>query len=423
MSDPTKKDPAATTQTEPRRRFGGRLRTMGPGLIVMAAFMGPGSVTTASVAGASYGFVVLWSVVFATVATIILQEMTARLGIVSRMGLGDALRRAFANPVWKVVVVLLVILAIAVGGFSFETGNVTGASQGLTIVTGIPDTVTALIAGVVVFVLLFIGRYKIIERTLVVLVALMSAVFLITAVIVKPDLGALLRGLVVPTVPAGSLIVLVGLIGSTVVPYNLFLHSASVQEKWPESMPTRQALSESRTDTAVSISLGGLITVAILATGASAFFARGDTVEDAVDMARQLEPILGSGAEFLFGLGFMAAGLTSAITAPLGAAYAVCGVLGWGRDLRSWRFRAVWMTVVVVGTLFTILGTKPVAVILITQYAAGLTLPVLAVFLIIVMNRREFLREHINGTLPNVLGVLVVLGVVVLGALQLLGIA
>ncbi|MQA01371.1 MAG: divalent metal cation transporter [Streptosporangiales bacterium] len=417
MSEPTEKT-SQDVAPPPRSRW----KTLGPGLIVMAAFMGPGSVTTASVAGANFGFVVLWSVVFATVATIILQEMTARLGIVSRLGLGDALRQAFANPVWKAIAAVLVLLAIAVGGFSFETGNVTGASQGLTILTGIPSQVTAVVAGIIVFALLFIGRYKIVERTLVVLVALMSVVFLLTAVLVRPDVGEMLRGLVVPSVPAGSLITLVGLIGSTVVPYNLFLHSASVQEKWPTTVPTKQALSESRVDTSVSITLGGLITAAILATGAAAFFQHGDTVEDAVDMARQLEPTLGTAAEFLFGLGFMAAGLTSAITAPLGAAYALTGVLGWGRDMRSWRFRAVWMTVVAVGTLFAVLGTAPIAVILITQYAAGLTLPVLAIFLIIVMNRRAMLREHTNGVLANVLGVIVVAGVVTLGILQLFGI-
>lgn len=154
-----------------------RLKQLGPGLIVMAAFMGPGSVTTASVAGADYGFVVLWSVVFATVATIILQEMAARLGIVSREGLGEALRTTFRHPVVKVLMAVLVLLAIGVGGFSFATGNVTGSSQGMTILTGLPREATIVITYVVVFVLLFIGRYKILERVLIGLVIVMSVTF------------------------------------------------------------------------------------------------------------------------------------------------------------------------------------------------------------------------------------------------------
>lgn len=399
-----------------------RLKNLGPGLIVMAAFMGPGSVTTASVAGADYGFVVLWSVVFATVATIILQEMAARLGIVSREGLGEALRTTFRHPLVKFLMALLVLLAIGVGGFSFSTGNVTGSSQGLTIITGIPREVTILMTYVVVAVLLFIGRYKVLERVLIGLVILMSLTFLATAVMVQPNVADMLKGLVVPSIPAGSLITLIGLIGSAVVPYNLFLHSSSVQEKWPSSVPTDRALAEARTDTWFSITVGGVITAAILATGAAAFFGSGESIEDAVDMASQLEPVLGAAAEYFFGLGFMAAGLTSAITAPLAAAYATNGVLGWGQNLKSWKFRAVWMVVLTGGAILALANADPVALILVTQYAAGLSLPVLAIFLIVVMNRRDMLGGYVNGPVSNVLGVLVVVGVSVLGGLQIFGV-
>lgn len=401
--------------------IGSRFKTLGPGLIVMAAFMGPGSVTTASVAGADYGFVVLWSVVFATVATIILQEMSARLGIVSRQGLGEALRSTFTHPLIKYPVIVLVILAIGVGGFSFATGNVTGSSQGMTILTGIPYEITIVVTVIIVAALLFMGRYKILERVLVTLVIVMSVTFLVTAIIVQPDVGEILKGLVVPSVPAGSLITLIGLIGSAVVPYNLFLHATTVQRKWPESIPTARALSESRFDTSVSISIGGLITAAIMATAASAFYTRGAGIDNAVEMSQQLEPVLGPAAESFFGLGFMAAGLTSAITAPLAAAYAVSGVLGWSNDPRGWRFRSLWMIVLAGGMIMAMTGVEPVSLIIVTQYAAGLSLPVLAVFLIVVMNRKKTLGKFTNGVLSNVLGALVVLGVAVLGALQILG--
>ncbi|KUG51487.1 hypothetical protein AVL62_09085 [Serinicoccus chungangensis] len=269
--------------------------------------------------------------------------------------------------------------------------------------------------------LLWFGRYKVIERVLVVLVMLMSITFLATAVIVRPDIGEMLRGLVVPSVPSGSLIVLIGLIGSAVVPYNLFLHSRSVQEQWPSSVPTTRALAEARTDTWFSITLGGLITVAILATGAAAFFGTGQSIENAADMAQQLEPTVGSAAEILFGLGFFGAGFTSAITAPLAAAIAVSGVLGWGRDMTDMRFRAVWIIVLLGGALMAYFSADPVALIIATQYAAGLSLPVLALFLIIVMNRKDILGRHVNTLTANILGGLVVAGVSILGVLQIFG--
>lgn len=426
-STPTGSDsaePASTTTAADagdRGTFGQRLKKLGPGLIVMAAFMGPGSVTTASVAGADYGFVVLWSVVFATVATIILQEMAARLGVVGRQDLGESLRTTFQNPVVKAFLIGLTLLAIGVGGFSFATGNVTGSSQGISILTGIDSRIAIVITFLAVATLLWFGRYKVIERVLVALVALMSITFLATAVLVQPDVGEMLRGLVVPSVPSGSLIVLIGLIGSAVVPYNLFLHSRSVQEQWPASVPTKRALAEARTDTWFSISVGGLVTAAILATGAAAFFGSERNIENAVDMAQQLEPTLGTAAEVLFGLGFFGAGFTSAITAPFAAAIAVAGVLGWGRDMKDVRFRAVWLTVLLGGALMAYFSADPVALIIATQYAAGLSLPVLAIFLLIVMNRRDILGRHTNTKTANILGGLVVAGVGALGVLQIFG--
>ncbi|MCA1849123.1 MAG: Nramp family divalent metal transporter, partial [Actinobacteria bacterium] len=273
------------------------------------------------------------------------------------------------------------------------------------------------IVGIAAFALLLSGAYKVIERVLVALVIVMSVVFILTAIIViRPaDVGNILAGAFVPSIPDGALITVVALIGTTVVPYNLFLHASSVQEKWPESVPTREALIESRSDTTISIVLGGIITVAILATGAAAFFGTGTEITDAGQMAEQLEPLLGAYAKYFFAIGILAAGVTSAITAPLAAAYATSGALGWERNLRGWKFRAVWMLVLVVGTVLAALGTNPVAAIVFAQAANGVLLPFVAVFLLFVMNRSDLLGEYRNGTVANVLGGIIVLFAAVLG--------
>jgi manganese transport protein len=291
---------------------------------VTAAFIGPGTVTTASVAGASTGYAVLWAIVFSIFATIVLQEMSARLGVVSREGLGEALRTTFDNPAIKFGAMVLVVAAIAFGNAAFETGNITGAALGLESLSGISPRIWAVLVGIVAFALLASGAYKIIERVLVVLVIVMSVVFIVTAIIViRPaDIGNILAGAIVPRIPEGALITVVALIGTTVVPYNLFLHASSVQEKWPESVPTREALTESRLDTTISIVLGGIITVAVLSTGAAAFYGTGTEIVDAGQMAEQLEPLLGAFAKYFFAIGILSAGVTSAITAPLAAAYA-----------------------------------------------------------------------------------------------------
>jgi len=393
-------------------------KRFGPGLLVTAAFIGPGTITTATAAGAGFGLALLWVLLFSVAATIVLQEMSARLGLVSRKGLGEALRTSFADPLVRTLVVVLVVGAIAFGNAAFQTGNIIGAAMGLEVLSGVPRPIWALIVGAAAFVLLGTGTYRIIERLLIVLVAVMSVVFVLTGVMVRPDLTGIVKGMFMPGIPAGSLTMIIALIGTTVVPYNLFLHAAAVREKWPASLPLSQSLRESRVDTVIAVALGGLITLAIVVT-AAAFFQQGTTVENAAMMAEQLEPLLGPVAKYFFAAGLFAAGLTSAVTAPLAAAYASAGALGFEPTLRSWKFRIVWVIVVVAGTVFAAIGKSPVAAIIFAQAANGLILPVIAVFLLVVVNRRKLLGQYTNGVPANVLGAAVVLTAAALGVYKL----
>ncbi len=394
-------------------------RRFGPGLIVTAAFVGPGTITTATKAGASFGFALVWVLGFAVIAAIVLQEMSARIGLVTRAGLGEALRHSFAGRWSRALMIVLVVGAIAVGNAAFEVGNITGAAMGAEALVDWPRWVWALIIGSIAFGLLAVGGYRTVERVLVGLVAAMSVLFVVTMLITRPDWGALLSAAARPSMPPGSALLAIALIGTTVVPYNLFLHASVVSQKWHDSLPLPSALWRSRVDTAVSIALGGSMTLAIVIT-ASVAFDRGATVVDARSMALQLEPLLGSAARYCFSAGLLVAGITSAITAPLAAAYATAGVLGWPVDTRDWRLRFVWAGILVTGTLFAATGTKPVAAIVFAQAINGMILPVLAIFLLVAVNRSDLLGEHRNRWASNLLGVLVVVGAGALGTWNLL---
>ena len=392
------------------------LRNFGPGLLVAAAFIGPGTIVTASRAGAGYGTALLWAVVFSAVATAVLQEMAARVGLVTRKGLSEAIRESFSKPVLRFLSLGLVAVAITLGNAAYETGNLLGASLGLEILSGVSPRFWAVAIAVAAVALLLSGAYRMIQRVLIGLVVLMSFVFLVTAILVEPSLAELGRGLV-PSVPDGSILTIVALIGTTVVPYNLFLHASTVQEKWPADMKTDEALAQSRLDTALAVGLGGLVTVAIL-VNATAF----DDASSLSAIASQLEPVLGDWAGAFFGVGLFAAGLTSSITAPLAAGYAMSGVLGWERDLKSPGFRAVVAFVVLTGLVLALIGGSPTESIVIAQAANGLLLPFIAIFLIVVVNDRALMGEFRNRPLQNLLGVLVVLVVTGLGLYQLLGV-
>jgi manganese transport protein len=396
-----------------------RWRGIGPGAVVAAAFIGPGTVTTATLAGANYGYTLLWALTFSIIATLVLQEMSARLGVVTGAGLGEAVRSRFGSGLPRLVAMLLIVSAIAIGNAAYEAGNLLGATLGMRGVLGGSASLWVPMFAGVAFVLLWSGRYAAIERVLVAMVVLMSIVFVATAVMLAPPIRELLGGLLVPSlgVDTRSLLVALGLVGTTVVPYNLFLHASAVSERWSGAHNLRVA----RLDLTMAILLGGAISIAIVVTAAGALGGR--EITSASEMAGQLEPLLGSWARTFFTLGLFAAGMTSAITAPLAASYAVAGVFGWRRNLRDWRLRLVWGGVLLAGVPFAIAGTRPtiplgfgeVSVIMFAQIANGILLPAIAIFLLIAVNDRLRLGRHVNGGLQNVIAGIVVLLTIALG--------
>ena len=389
---------------------------LGPGTVVAAAFIGPGTLTTATVAGVSYGNTLLWALVFSTLATIVLQEMAARLGVIGGLGLGEAIRQRFERKLVRYASAALVIGAIVLGNAAYQTGNLLGGALGIAQLVGGSRSVWGSLLGLAAFVLLWSGRYRWIERVLVAMVAIMGAVFFATAIAVRADPASLARGLV-PTEFADpdAMLVALGLVGTTVVPYNLFLHASAVRERWRGEAD----LVTARVDTVLSVTLGGLISIAVLLT-AAALPAGLTRVGGAADMARALEPLLGRWAGAFFAVGLLAAGFSSAITAPLAAAYATCGVMGWSSDLRGRAARGVWVLVLAAGVLFSALAVRPIPAIIFAQVANGLLLPIIAGFLLYVANDRRLLGGRANGAASNLAGAAVVVLAMVIGLRSLL---
>jgi Mn2+/Fe2+ NRAMP family transporter len=391
-----------------------RLKSVGPGAMVAAAFIGPGTVTTATIAGASYGYTLLWAIIFSILATYLLQEMSARLGVIGKMGIGEAIRQKVNHRIFKVFAFTLVFGAIFVGNAAYEAGNITGAVLGFENyfdASGYIVNPLILLIGIIAFALLFSGRYKLIERSLIIMVSVMGFVFLLSAIMLKPDMMSILKGCFTPELPRGGLIMVVGLIGTTVVPYNLFLHASSVKQRWsgPEDLKI------SKWGTLISVILGGLITMSILITSAIAFEGQNKVVNGAADLAEQLTPLLGDWSGLFIAFGFLAAGLSSAVTAPLAAGYATSELMDWKGGLKGRNFRFIWIAVLLIGIVFSSLGIRPTSVILFAQVANGLLLPIIATFVLWIMNDKQIMGEYVNSKLTNSLGILVILVTVVLG--------
>ncbi|MFQ6108226.1 MAG: Nramp family divalent metal transporter [Candidatus Aminicenantales bacterium] len=384
--------------------------SFGPGFLVTAAFIGPGTVTTCSMAGARFGYSLIYALVFATATTIILQEMTGRLSLASRHDMAQALREFPQNSLVRMFFILLTLSSITFGCAAYEAGNIIGGSLGLEMVSSVPQKFWVALISLVAIFILSRRKYKLIEKFLIFLVFLMSLSFLTTLVIVKPDIISILKGFV-PSFPQNSLYLVLALVGTTVVPYNLFLHSSAVKQKWSQ----KSHLGEVKRDLLFSICLGGVISASIVIASAVAFHESGMSLEKGGQLAQQLKPLFGPFTNFLFGMGFFAAGMSSALTAPYAAAFASSGVLGWKGGHEAKGFKGVWLGVILVGFIVSLLDFSPLGVIVFAQVANGLVLPVASVFLLVILNNRRRMGDLANNWKQNLVGALIILVVSFLG--------
>ncbi len=341
--------------------------------VIAGAFIGPGTVVTAASAGAGHGLSLLWAVVFSAATCFLLQEAAARLSVASGRDLAATLRdRTIAGPAAGALLVL-VVAAVVVGCAAYEAGNILGAVLGASSLLSVPQPVLTVSIGALAGGLLWLGRPTTVARALGAIVAVMGIAFTVTAIGLAPELREVVYGACVPSLPAGSMVLVVALIGTTVVPYNLFLGS---------SLAVGQDEDDTRFGLAVAIGLGGLVTAAIVVVGSSV---EGAFSVDGV--AEVLTRRLGQWAESLFAVGLCAAGLSSAVTAPLAAALTVRGACDADRwRVAGWRFRLVWASVLLTGLVFGLLGVRPVPAIVLAQALNGVMLPVVAIVVLLAVN-------------------------------------
>jgi NRAMP (natural resistance-associated macrophage protein)-like metal ion transporter len=375
----------------------------GPSTLIAAAFIGPGTLTTCTIVGVQTSYELLWAMLFAIFATVTLQEMSARLGFATESGLGEAFNRQFSSGISRYLVFFLVIGAILVGNAAYEAGNISGGVLGFDLMIG-EHPIYPVIIGLFCFLLMFFGGYKQIEKILIALVILMSICFLITAIMVQPDFGAILKGFV-PKMPTdGNFLLIAAVIGTTVVPYNLFLHASVIAK----SKQPNTSLRDIRIENTISILLGGLISILIIITAAGSSEAVTE-VKTAKDLAIQLQPLFGQSAKWFMGIGLAAAGISSALTAPLAAAYAAQGLFGWSKEESNVKFRAVWMAILAIGVLVAVTDVPRVMVIKFAQITNAILLPFIATYLLYISNAKKISGEYTNGWLANLAGAFVII--------------
>lgn len=285
-----------------KKTFMQKLKNMGPAAIITSAFIGPGTITTATLVGVKFQYALLWAVVFSGIALIVLMEMSSRIAIASHKNVIDAaIALKPESRGWRLFVQIFVGLAVGISCFAFQSGNEIGASAGLQDITGMPQWVSALIIGVIALIAALASN-KVLETIMQVFVSVMGVLFLVTAIAVAPNLGQVVTGLV-PVVPEGGLMNTMALIGTTLIGMNLILHSITSQGKYTSI----EELPDARFDIRFNIIIGIIITASILITSGTVLYGTGTSVNGALTFTKSLEPVLGSWARVVGDIGLLAA--------------------------------------------------------------------------------------------------------------------
>lgn len=389
-----------------------KIKNLGPGIIITSAFIGPGTVTICTLAGINYGYSLIWCIIFSIIATCYLQEVSSRLGIISRKGLSEVLTD-IDNTFIRRIIISIIFLSLFIGNAAYESGNISGTVMGLETFLGSIEisflsysiNFTPIAIGVLLALIIGNGSYKVFEKVLVLLVFTMSVTFVLVAITSTPNIKDLLGGLR-PNVTETNFIYVVGLIGTTVVPYNLFLHSYVAKNKWVRAKDYKSSVF----DTVISIVIGGIISLSIIITAASSQISiNQNEIKNAVDLGNQLSPTLGSFSKYFISIGLFCAGITSSITAPIATSYALSGIFNYKAEWSDKIFKRVAYIVISIGVVFSSVNYNPILVIKLAQFVNGLFLPFIAIFLIWSVNKRNIMGKYVNSKFYNLLGILIVL--------------
>jgi len=375
------------------------LAVIGPGIITANVDNDAGGITTYSLAGARYGTGLLWTLIPITLALIVVQEMSARMGAVTGKGLADLIRENYG-----VKLTFYLMLTLLLANYGNTVSEFAGIAASLELF-GVSKFVSVPIAAVAIWVLIVRGTYRIVERIFLV-ACVLYFVYPISAFLTHPPWGHVLKATIVPeTVQfnAGYVGMLIGLVGTTIAPWMQFYLQSSVVEKGIR----KDRYWISRWDVIVGCIVTDVIAFFIIVACAYTLHSRGIAINDAADAARSLEPLAGRYASALFAVGLLNASLFSAAILPLATVYYVCEAFGWeaGVDKKygeAKAFYGIYTAMIALGAAVVLLPGFPlIQTMFISQVANGVALPFVLVFMLLLVNRRKLMGESVNGPFFN----------------------
>jgi manganese transport protein len=387
----------------------------GPAVIASIAYMDPGNFATNIQAGAKYGYALLWVVVVANVIAMLFQALSAKLGIVTGKSLPAQCRDHFPRPV-----VITMWLASEVAAMATDLAEFLGGAIGLSLLFGLPLFPSLVITGIATYAVLLLGQrgFRPIEVVIGVFVAVIGVCYAIELVISPPDWGAFAVGSVVPDlVDAGGITLAVGIVGATVMPHAIYLHSALTQNRVPAANDheRRRILRYSNTEVLVALGFAGLVNMAMITMAASAFHAGHQDVAEIETAYTTLVPLLGVAAGAVFMASLLASGLSSSVVGTMAGQVIMQDFVHFRTPLWLRRLITMIPAFVVVG-----LGANATDSLVISQVMLSLALPVPMIALLILTGRRDVMGDFVNSRLTHIAAIAACAVVLALNGLLLL---
>ena len=372
---------------------------LGPAFIACVAYIDPGNYATNIQGGSVFGYKLLWVIVLANLMAILLQTMSAKLGLATGHNLAELCRLQFRKPA-----VYAMWAVSEVGAMATDLAEFLGASIGLNLLFGIPLLYAALITGVVTYLILLLERhgFRPLEAVITVLVGTIAVCYIFETFFSRPDWGQVAFHAVTPWEGnTSSILFSVGIIGATVMPHVIYLHSSLTQRRIvPRSeQEARRIFRWSIPDVVIAMGLAGLVNMAMLYMAASTFFAHGDhNVADITTAYQTLTPLLGGAASFIFALSLLASGLSSSTVGTMAGQTIMQGFVGF--SIPIWIRRLVTMLPAIIVIL---LGLDPTTTLVVSQVVLSFVLPLPVITLIYFTSRRDIMGILVNKKLTTVL--------------------
>jgi len=384
---------------------------VGPGIITANLDNDAGGITTYSLAGAIYGYRLLWTVIPVALALFVVQEMSSRLGVVTGKGLADLMREQFG-----VKAIFYLMVALLLTNWGNTMAEFAGLAAALEIIH-VPRLVSVPIGAVFVWWLVTWGTYRAVEKAFLMASAFYVA-YVISGIMAKPDWGNVLVSTVTPSFDMNLpfVVMVVGIVGTTIAPWMQFYQQAAVVEK---GISTRN-LREARLDVAIGSLMAVLVVWFILIACGATLHKAGIPIRNAADAAHALVPLAGRYAALLFGFGLFNASLFAAAILPLSTAYSVCEGMGWERGIDKKLQEAPWFygiytALIALGAgAILVPGVPLLKVLYLSQVANGILLPAVLLFMLILANRRDIMGEHVNSKTFNVVAWILVGSLIVM---------